>query len=150
MFILKAKSARLVFRHSGEPAVPISRLQSSTGALAGCGDNLWAEQTGGAGWATETVWPGDPVSPGGSQRYLSEKVLLWSTEDVSPKSINHWNLFLLLETASQYEARISTLQCERAQWRKNGGITDKVCLFMSSESVILPSHYICTHIHMHL
>ncbi|XP_046893367.1 rab GTPase-binding effector protein 2 isoform X2 [Hypomesus transpacificus] len=31
----------------------------------------------------------------------------------------------LRETASQYEARISTLQCERAQWRKNGGITDK-------------------------
>ncbi|XP_062309976.1 rab GTPase-binding effector protein 2 [Osmerus eperlanus] len=31
----------------------------------------------------------------------------------------------LRETASQYEARISTLQSERAQWRKNGGTTDK-------------------------
>lgn len=56
----------IVFRL--QPAGPASRVPSSGRALAGRGDDLRAEQTGGTGRAAKTMWSRDPVSAGGSQR----------------------------------------------------------------------------------
>lgn len=52
-------------------AGPASQVPSTGRALAGCGDDLWAKQTGGTGRAAKTMWSRDPVSAGGSQRCVS-------------------------------------------------------------------------------
>jgi len=46
-----------------------NRVPSSAGTLAGCGEDLWAEQTGGDAGSAKTMRPGDSVLAGGSERW---------------------------------------------------------------------------------
>lgn len=86
----------LLVRCNGELAGPASRLPSAAGALAGRGDNLRTEQTGGAGRAAETVWPGDAVSSGGPQRSERERDI----HSVTRRCSQRWKTYFLYTSVS--------------------------------------------------